>query len=98
MSRIRRKLAFMAPLVGLSAILMTGNGWAQSCPADASDTGVAVLMSAFRINADGSTGPAIGGGAIGVCECIRLRMQIRYVTPGPSGGKVAFFEGGTMKV
>src|SRR6266516_1777850 len=95
----RMKVKWTTPLVGLLAVLASSsNSWAQSCPTDASDTGVAVLMSALRINPDGSTGPAIGGGSIGICECLRLRMQIRYVTPGPSGGKVAFFEGGTMKV
>src|SRR5438067_13396319 len=70
---------------------------AHTCPTDASDTGVAVLMSAFRINPDGTTGPAVVG-PIGICECIRLRMLIRYTTPGPSGRKVAFFEAGTMTV
>src|SRR5215831_8110428 len=90
--------ATLALLSGLAAFNVNAQVTTSPCPTDATDTGVAVLLSAFRINANGTTGPAIGSGSIGICECIRLRVQITYVTPGPSGGKVAFFSGGTMTV
>jgi hypothetical protein len=61
-------------------------------------TAVGVALSALRINPDGTTGPAVGPNPIGICECIRLRMSISYLPIGPSGGKTAFFEGGTMTV
>src|SRR5438874_636189 len=93
----KTRIQSILAMLGLLGILASQNLLAHTCPTDASDTGVAVLMAAFRINPDGTTGPAVVG-PIGICECIRLRMLIRYTTPGPSGGKVSFFEGGTMTI
>src|SRR6266496_6297598 len=98
MFKSRSRVGWMAPLVGLSAILATSNIWAHTCPTDATDTGVGVALAAFRINPDGSTGSVIGSEPIGICQCIRLRIAISYVPIGPSGGKTAFFQGGTMVV
>jgi len=97
MSTKRKLGAILGTLMAVSAIC-SSNLSAQTCPTDATDTGVAVTLAAFRINPDGSTGAAIGSGSIGVCNCIRLRMSISYVPIGASGGKTAFFEGGTMTV
>src|SRR5262249_31767031 len=67
-----------------------------TCPDGATDSAVAVAVAAFRINPDGSTGAAIGGGFVGVCSVIRLRMSVAYTTPGPSGGTTVAFSGGQM--
>jgi choice-of-anchor A domain-containing protein len=91
----KNKLKFM--LISILATLASINVWAQTCPTDATDTGAAVVMAAFRINPDGTTGAPVGPGSIGICQCVRLRMGIRYLATGP-GGKTAFFEGGTMSV
>src|SRR5439155_22997629 len=81
-TQIRLTLA----MLGLLGSVASQNLLAHTCPTDASDTGVAVLMAAFRINADGTTGPGRVG-PLGTPQCIRLRMLIRSTTPGPSGGK-----------
>lgn len=85
-------------LAGVLALLTGGRTSGQTCPTDATETAVGIALVALRINPDGSTGSAVGPNPIGICECIRLRMSISYVPIGPSGGKTAFFEGGTMTV
>src|SRR5262245_51436991 len=65
-------------LVSLTALSLTASQdlFAQAClvcPPGATDSAVAVGLSAFRINPDGSTGAPIGGGVVGICQKIRLR-------------------------
>ena len=70
---------------------------AQPCPANATDCPLAISGPvAFRINPDGTTGPAIGSGTVSACSKIRLRMALTYVPFGPSGGASAAFSGGRM--
>src|SRR5947209_20051107 len=70
----------------------------NACPPNGTDSGVGVGLSAFLINPDGSTGPAVGGTSVGSCQKLRLRMSISYVATGPSGGASVAFSGGRMVI
>ena len=87
-------------LVGALSIAASQQAWAQCspCPANATDTAVGIGLAAFRINPDGSTGPALGTGTAGSCQKIRLRMSLSYVPIGPSGNPTVAFSGGHMVI
>src|SRR5215471_19080700 len=88
---------FLVSLVLVSNLNLFGQ-CTGPCPANGTDSGVGVALSAFFINPDGSTGPAIGSSRVGTCQKIRLRMAISYVTTGPSGGPSVAFSGGHMVI
>jgi hypothetical protein len=83
----------------LLAATITTNTYAQCtqpCPANATDVGFGIEINAYRINLDGSTGPAVGTGIVGQCQKIRLRMSLNYDSNGGAGGVVAAFSGGRL--
>src|SRR5437867_2841224 len=97
-----KKNQFVASVLLVAALCLAAGqnlfGQCTVCADGATDSAVAVGLSAFRINPDGSTGAAIGSGTIGVCQRIRLRMSVAYSTPGPSGGITVAFSGGQMVI
>src|SRR2546423_1252909 len=81
-------------VVALLGFIGNQDLFAHTCPSGATGTGVGVTITAFRV----SNGQPVGGGSIGICECVVLQGTVNYVPKGSEGVINADFEGGDVTI